>query len=152
MTDKDLVSRAAVLAAIQGQTYTSIIGGEIMDLKGLRKAIRALPAQPAEEVERLREAKDGAYEERNHLVAAFARLFPSGVAKTDILGWDPEWHGCCYIDLPSGQISYHFHDSQAYLFEGLPAYGKAWDGHDKDEVHARLARAALQQEQANDPD
>lgn len=87
----------------------------------------------------LLEAKDQAYHERNHLVAALARLYPSGVTKTDIPGWDDEWHGCVYIDLPTGQISYHFHDSEAQLFDGLPAYDKPWDGHSKDDVHARLA-------------
>jgi hypothetical protein len=85
---------------------------------------------------------DEAYRQRNHLVAALARLFPSGIRRTDIPGWDPEWHGCTFIDLPSGQISYHYHDSEMHLFEGLPAYGKIWDGHDKEVVHARLALLA----------
>lgn len=83
--------------------------------------------------------KDQAYLERNHVVAALARLYPSGIAKTNIPGWSEDWHGCVYIDLPSGQISYHYHDSQAHLFEGLPPYQGEWDGHDKDDVHARLA-------------
>jgi len=85
------------------------------------------------------EDKDEAYRQRNHLVAALARLFPSGVRATNIEGWSPDWHGCVYIDLPSGQISYHYHDSQAHLFAGLPPYDKPWDGHDKKNVHARLA-------------
>ena len=85
------------------------------------------------------EEKDEAYRQRNHLVAALARQFPSGIAHTNIAGWDPEWHGCCFIDLPSGQVSYHYHDSQAHLFAGLPRYTKPWDGHDKETVHARLA-------------
>ncbi len=82
--------------------------------------------------------KDQAYLERNHLVAALARLYPSGTARTDIPGWSPDWHGCVYIDLPGGQISYHYHDSHALLFSGLPAYEGEWDGHDKDAVHQRL--------------
>ncbi len=84
------------------------------------------------------EEKDEAYRQRNYLVAALARLFPSGTRQTDIPGWDPEWHGCCFIDLPTGQISYHFHSSQAGLFADLPLYEKPWDGHDKDMVHERL--------------
>jgi hypothetical protein len=90
----------------------------------------------------MRASKDQAYLERNHLVAALARLFPSGTKRTEIPGWDPEWQGCIYIDLPSGQISYHYHDSQAFLFEGLQPYKKPYDGHDKDEVHRRLAAIA----------
>jgi len=83
--------------------------------------------------------KDEAYRQRNHLVAALARLFPSGIARTNIPGWSSDWHGCCFIDLPTGQISYHYHDSQAFLFADLPPYQKEWDGHDKETVHRRLA-------------
>jgi hypothetical protein len=90
------------------------------------------------------EEKNEAYRQRDYLVAALARLFPSGKQlqpadlHTDIPGWDSKWHGCCFIDLPSGQISYHYHDSQAFLFEDLPPYSKEWDGHDKEKVHSRL--------------
>src|SRR5258705_9620523 len=84
------------------------------------------------------EEKNEAYRQRNYLVAALARLFPSGITRTAIPDWDPEWHGCCFIDLPSGQISYHYHDREAHLFADLPPYEKPWDGHDKDTVHRRL--------------
>jgi hypothetical protein len=91
------------------------------------------------EIARLREDKNSAYFERNNLVAALARVYPSGIRRTSIEGWDDDWHGCCFIDLPSGQISYHYHNSHAHLFEGLSPYETPWDGHDKDTVHARLA-------------
>lgn len=96
-----------------------------------------------EENVELRERKDEAYRQRNTLVAALARLFPSGVKRTAIPGWSEDWHGCCYIDLPTGQISYHFHDSQGHLFAGLPHYEGEWDGHDKDVVEERLAGLGL---------
>jgi hypothetical protein len=83
---------------------------------------------------------DQGYFERNAVVAALARLFPSGLARTDIPGWDPEWHGCVYIDLPTGQVSFHYHDRDAHLFDGLPPYAGSWDGHDKDMALARLAQ------------
>lgn len=82
--------------------------------------------------------KDEAYRQRNVLVAALARLYPSGTRRTNIEGWSEDWHGCVYIDLPAGQISYHYHDSQAYLFAALPAYEKPWDGSGKEQVEARL--------------
>jgi hypothetical protein len=82
--------------------------------------------------------KEDAYRQRNYLVATLARLFPSGIRPTNIEGWDPEWHGCVLIDLPTGQISYHYHDREAHLFEDLPPYTKEWDGHDKETVHSRL--------------
>ena len=84
--------------------------------------------------------KDAAYLERNKVVAALARCFPSGIATTAIEGWHKEWHGCVYIDLPTGQVSWHFHDSHAYLFEGLPPYTKPWDGHTTEEKYERLAK------------
>ena len=85
------------------------------------------------------ERKDGAYEERNRVVAAIASMFPSGTKITAIEGWDPEWHGCVYIDLPTGQVSWHYHDDQAHLFAGLPPYEGEWDGHDTPEKYRRLA-------------
>ena len=96
-----------------------------------------------DENERLREAKDGAYEERNRVVALLASVFPSGVRKTAIPGWEPEWHDCVYIDLPTGQASWHYHDSQAHLFAHLPPYRGEWDGHTTDIKYERVARAAL---------
>lgn len=106
----------------------------------------APPAPGGDALAAMKARKDAAYEERNKVVAALAKLFPSGIAKTAIEGWSEDWHGCVYIDLPTGQVSWHFHDSQAYLFAGLPAYAGQWDGHDTPEKYRRLA--ALQSTQA----
>lgn len=89
---------------------------------------------------KLKAEKDGAYLERNCVVAALAKCFPSGIAKTAIDGWSEDWHGCVYIDLPTGQASWHYHTSQAYLFDGLPPYTGNWDGHTTEEKYARLAK------------
>jgi len=89
-----------------------------------------------------REAKNYAYAERNKLVAFLARLYPSGIKRTDIDGWDPAWHNCVYVDLPTGQASWHYHDSDAALFSDLPAYGAEWDGHSTPEKYERVARLA----------
>jgi hypothetical protein len=96
--------------------------------------------------------KDAAYLERNQVVAALAKVFPSGMARTAIEGWSEDWHGCVYIDLPTGQASWHFHDSQAYLFEGLPAYTKAWDGHTTEQKYGRLAALATMPASVNPPE
>ena len=87
----------------------------------------------------MRRLSDEAYTERNKLVAALAHMFPSGLKRTDIPGWEPEWHGCVYIDLPTGQVSWHYHDDDAGLFVGLPQYAGEWDGHDTEEKYRRLA-------------
>jgi hypothetical protein len=83
---------------------------------------------------------DKAYTERSQLVALLARLYPAGIRRTEIAGWDPEWEGCVYIELPTGQVSWHYHDREAYLFEGLPAYTKPWDGHTTEQKYERIER------------
>lgn len=93
----------------------------------------------ANELAEMEARKDAAYYERNQVVAALAKCFPSGVAKTAIEGWSEDWHGCVYIDLPTGQVSWHFHDSQAHLFASLPPYAGKWDGHDTPEKYRRVA-------------
>lgn len=82
---------------------------------------------------------DSVYAERNALVALLARLYPSGTRRTEIKGWDPEWHGCVYIDLPTGQVSWHYHDREAPLFADLPSYVGEWDGHTTDQKYYRIA-------------
>lgn len=82
--------------------------------------------------------KDAAYLERNQLVALLSKLFPSGTKRTAIEGWSEDWHGCVYIDLPTGQASWHYHDSQAHLFAHLPAYSGEWDGHTTEQKYERI--------------
>lgn len=93
----------------------------------------------SEELDDMRKRKDEAYRERNQLVALLAHLFPSGLKKTDIPGWSEDWHNCVYIDLPTGQVSWHIHDSQLGFFKYLEPYTKDWDGHDMDEKYRRVA-------------
>lgn len=83
---------------------------------------------------------DSVYTERNHLVALLSTIFPSGLAKTDIDNWDKEWHNCVYIDFPWGQASWHFHDSEMYLFQHLPQYDKEWDGHTTEEKYKAIQK------------
>lgn len=78
------------------------------------------------------------YSQRTMLVAGLAKCFPSGIRRTDIPDWHPEWHGCCYINLPAGQISFHYHNRDAHYFHNFPAYAKPFDGHTKREVEIRI--------------
>lgn len=113
----------------------------------LDAVIRAenVPGLLEEERDDLRKRKDAAYEERNRVVALLASVFPSGIKRTAIEGWDDEWHGCVYIDTPRGQLSWHYHDSHARFFEHLPAYGEDWDRHDTAEKYARVEKLAKEQ-------
>jgi hypothetical protein len=91
--------------------------------------------------------KDAAYVERNRVVAALAALamrlgYHAGLAQTVIEGWEPEWHNAVYIDLPTGQVSWHYHDNDQPIFDFLGAYRGEWDGHDTPEKYRRLAELA----------
>lgn len=100
-----------------------------------------------------RKERDAAYTERNRLVAALARLLltgevPAGRGGTAWLadhdpadaGWDPEWRTIVFIDGPTGQLSWHLHDSDVPLFDGLPRGSNTWDGHTTAEKYERVAR------------
>jgi hypothetical protein len=107
---------------------------------------QALATEACSDRSRLLDEKNGAYEERNRCVALVARMalalgFKAGTARTAIEGWHESWHGCVYVQLPTGQASWHFHDSQAALFADLPAFDGAWDGHSTPEKYERVASA-----------
>lgn len=102
-----------------------------------------------------RKERDAAYTERNRLVAALARLLisatPNAPAATGSIawlaehdpsdvGWDPEWRTIVFIDGPTGQLSWHLHDSDVPLFDGLPRGPNCWDGHTTPEKYERVAR------------
>jgi hypothetical protein len=117
-------------------------------LEAMRRAGHA--AKLEARIEKLEAARDGAYTERNRLVAFLASIHPSGVKKTAIPGWDEAWHGCVYIDLPTGQASWHFHDSEAHLFAHLPPYDGEWDGHTTEEKYERLFLAGSHAKQTDE--
>ncbi len=89
---------------------------------------------------------DAVYRERNHCVSAIAGAAISlgcrvYVTKTNIPEWDAVWQNCIYIELPTGQVSWHFHDRDAYLFQAFPKIDFVkWDGHDTKEKYKRLNR------------
>lgn len=102
-----------------------------------------------EELERMRQDKDNAYLERNSCVAALAKLavamgWKAGLGKHTGEGpWDSEWTNIVYINLPSGQVSWHIHDREMVLFNWLAPYLGKWDGHGTREKYERLAALKL---------
>jgi hypothetical protein len=106
--------------------------------------------EAADRIEKLEAARDGAYTERNRLVAFLASIYPSGVKKTAIHGWDEAWHNCVYIDLPVGQASWHYHNDEAHLFAYLPPYENKWDGHTTEEKYERISLAANHAKQTDE--
>lgn len=92
-------------------------------------------------MENLRKGKDEAYTERNKLVAALSKLFPAYLGRheeTD-LNWGKEWLNIVYIELPTGQVSWHIHEDLLPLFAHLDYdLKKKWDGHTTEEKYDRL--------------
>ncbi len=97
-------------------------------------------------VEELNAAKNQAYSERNKCVVAMASMAQRlghtvGIAYHDPNdeAWDPEWRTILVIELPTGQVTWHLHDSEKELlsqFQELPDH--EWDGHTTEEKYKRL--------------
>jgi hypothetical protein len=86
------------------------------------------------------------YRERAHVVALAARLalalgYTAGRRAHEPdpdPSWDDDWETVVVIDLPLGQVSWHFHDSEWPLIATLPLYPGSWDGHTTDTKYERL--------------
>ena len=123
-------NHADILKDLRDEWFNKATTGEqVLDQTQEIFALRSRLSNSIAREKHQRTNKDQAYEERNRLVAFLGSLYPSGLAKTDIDGWNPEWHNAIYIDFPWGQASWHYHDSQRHLFEHFPPYAGKWDGH-----------------------
>lgn len=90
----------------------------------------------------LEQQKDIAYSERNKLVALISKCFPSSLerhSETDEL-WEDDWRWIVFVNLPTGQVSWHIHDSELPLFEHLNMHQgiNKWDGHTTKQKYERL--------------
>jgi len=93
--------------------------------------------------EALEAAKNDAYGERDQLVAALSKMFPASLERhpDEDTEWEDEWRWIVFIELPTGQATWHIHDSELPLFAHLPREtGRTWDGHTTPEKYDRLAR------------
>ena len=99
----------------------------------------------AEILERTEKQKDQAYAERNKLVALLSKLFTAHLGRHSELDkdWEEDWRWIVFITLPTGQVSWHIHDSELSLFAHLPhnlSRPNAWDGHTDDEKWERVRK------------
>lgn len=99
-------------------------------------------------------SKDTAYRERNMCVAALARFaiglgWRVGMGKHDPndKAWEDDWHNLVVIESPAGQMTWHIHDSDMPLFEGIPPTDEdwvyVWDGHTTPQKYERLEAASV---------
>ena len=99
-------------------------------------------AQKDAELASVKAQKDGAYSERNKLVAALSKMFPASLERhpDEDKSWEDDWRWIVFIDLPAGQASWHLHDSELSQFDHLKrGQGRKWDGHTTEEKYRRLA-------------
>jgi hypothetical protein len=99
--------------------------------------------QLKEELEQVKKSRDNAYWERNQLVAALSKIYPSYLGYHEISdkSWDKDWMNIVYMELPTGQVSWHIHKSDLENFSHLRDYIKIkWDGHSTEEKYDRIRK------------
>ncbi len=82
-----------------------------------------------------------AYWERNQLVAALSKIYPSWREHhpEKDKAWEPEWRNIVFVQTPGGQCSWHFHENELPYFMHLEFKdGNSWDGHTVNEKYNRL--------------
>ena len=118
-------------------------------------------ATPSDYIEiqfaQLRHEKSKAYRERNMIVALLAQMalamgWRVGRTEVAIDDWDESWHGRVCIDLPTGQVSWHYNEAEALMFDALPKYRSRWDSHSRAEKYERInvMRIALEIDQRDE--
>lgn len=97
-----------------------------------------------EQRDEARRGKDAAYTERNQLVALLACLYPSWKGVDEKLEGTP-FETVVYIDLPTGQVSFHVPDRDIEFFNHVDSNQyRAWDGHATSEKFERIRRFITQ--------
>lgn len=137
-------------------------GGMIIEDDGSRytfddiKAfIRSLLSHQRQEIEG---EKNQAYWERNQLVAALSKVFPSHLCRhpDEDKEWENDWRWIVCIHIPvlhrgpsiavanpdwieETQVTWHIHDSEKPLFDHLEIKDNHWDGHSSETKYQRLS-------------
>lgn len=93
---------------------------------------------------KIEEEKDSVYHERNLLVSALSKFFPAYLSQhPEGESWDDEWRWIVFIELPTGQASWHIHESELSLFDHLDRQDNKWDGHTVEEKYERLTKLTV---------
>jgi|SRR5688572_13452150 len=95
------------------------------------------------DVTTLEAQKNAAYTERDKCLVLIATMAQQlginvGIGQHSGADWDDDWRNILFIDLPSGQVSWHIHDSELPWFSFLPVYSALWDGHTTEEKYDRV--------------
>lgn len=158
-TQAVLATRSYLPAADTSVPASIALGGILVErnraLQEKRRIISSLNKQIGEmfesneelrkRVAELEQQKNVAYSERNRVLAALAKAgqelgWNVGVGQHDPADTQQEsdWRTLLFIDLPTGQASWHYHDSEKGLLEQLPKYASPWDGHSTEVKYERV--------------
>jgi hypothetical protein len=79
------------------------------------------------------------YRERSRLIAFLASRFNCSLEPARDCEDDPDFNWVLYVDMPTGQVSWHIADWDLDLFDFVKRNeGRVWDGHDNDEKYKRI--------------
>jgi hypothetical protein len=143
VTDTDTALRAAVDEALGHVNADTPEGRAFLEGYALgRRVERAALAAARRDPEPVASAAlDGAYRERNAVVAALIRS--NGWKAEVVMAPDTEGWWIVYAETPQGQVSWHISPDDMDLFSDWPvAFGthhSPWDGHTTEEKYRRLA-------------
>lgn len=93
-------------------------------------------------INKTRKARDQAYKERNTLVLLLSKIFPSWLGRhpEEDKDWEDDWRWIVFIMLPTGQCSWHIHDTEweDFACHLVEVKEKRWDGHSTEEKYRRI--------------
>ena len=113
---------------------------ELGNMKARLDNVLALNGIVLIQKDELEKQKDNAYKERDMLVCALSKLFPSTLGRHVGEPWEYDWRWIVFINLPAGQCAWHIHDSELSMFDHLIRFNDIrWDGHTAEEKYERLA-------------
>lgn len=112
-----------------------------MAIKITQKDLNDIKRGLKKELRKEIKAKNQAYYERNQLVSALSKLFPSCLGEHTPIdkNWEKDWRTIVFITLPTGQASWHIHKDDIKYFSHLSFVYPPWDGHTTEEKYERLA-------------
>lgn len=124
------------------KVYRHVTGGMCDDPCASAEGINAMADE--KRAKAIEIALDPVYNERNRCVAAIAAMaiahgWNAGLGLHEGETCDDEWRTVVFVDLPTGQVSWHIHTRELPLFRKLPPYKGVWDGHTTEQKYARLA-------------
>jgi hypothetical protein len=97
-------------------------------------------------IAKLEKQKNQAYSERDRMVAAISAVYPSHLQRhpEEDAEWEDDWRWIVVVKLPTGQATWHIHNSELKWFDHLDRVQVTpWDGHTVEEKYARLHAATI---------